>query len=126
MDASGSGLSGLLDEESCDSEDESQPTQSKKAKFSGAYKYKTKFKKEWSKTWKFIGPVPGDPYSFRCTVCSKNLSCSHQGIADVKIHISGKNHQKFVKGTQSQTQLSQFTVQDPLADKASNITGEPE
>ena len=56
----------------------------KKAKYSEAYKYKTRFSKDWTKTWNFITAVPNDQFSFRCTLCSKILSCSHQGISDVK------------------------------------------
>ena len=41
-----------------------------------------------------------------------------QGIADVRTHIAGKNHQRLARGMEAQTQLS-FT-QDPLADKVSS------
>lgn len=54
-----------------------------KAKLSGAHKYETKFNPEWSKKWPFIVVVPDDPYRARCTVCSRNLSVCHQGIADI-------------------------------------------
>ena len=46
-----------------------------------------------------------------------DLSCAHQGIADVRTHIAGKNHQRLARGMEARTQLS-FTP-DPLADKVS-------
>ena len=52
-------------------------------KFSGAHSYKMKFSAEWKKTWPFISAVPGNPHSFRCNVCAKNLSCAHQGKSDI-------------------------------------------
>jgi len=66
----------LVDEDEELSEDlgESSPKrfkESKKSKYSGAFKYKTKFSKEWTKTWPFISAVPGDSYSARCNVCAK-------------------------------------------------------
>ena len=75
--------------------DEPGPSMAKKAKlkYSGAYKYKSRFCRNWTKTWSFITAVPGDQHSFQCTLCSKILSCSHQGIRDVKAHIAGKTHQ---------------------------------
>lgn len=66
----------------------------KRTKFTGAFKYKTKFCMEWKKKWPFIDSVRGDPYSFRCTVCSKNLSCGHQGSTDVRDHVATKRHLK--------------------------------
>ena len=82
-----------------------------------AYKYKSKFSKEWTKTWSFVAPVPHSPFTFRCRVCCKTLSYVHQGIADVRTHIAGKNHQRLARGMEARTQLS-FTP-DPLADKVS-------
>ena len=91
---------------------ESRP---KRAKFTGAYKYKSKFSKDWTKTWTFIASVPHDAFSFRCTVCCKTLSCAHQGITDVRSHIAGKNHQRLAREMEAQPQLS--FKPDPLADK---------
>lgn len=71
-------------EEECDTDSDREGPASKRTKFAGAYKYKTKYSKEWKKKWPFIDSVRGDPYSFRCSVCSKNLSCGHQGSTDVQ------------------------------------------
>ena len=94
-------------------------SRSKRARFLGAYKYKSKFSKDWTNTWAFIVFVPHDPFSFRCTVCCKTLSCAHQGIKDVRTHIAGKNHQRLSREMEAQTQLS-FRP-DPLADKVSHL-----
>ena len=83
----------------------------KRTKFSGAYTYKTKYSKDWQKKWPFIASVPGDPQSFRCTLCSKNLKCSHQGATDVSHHIATKGHQQLAKGMSTQ---SKITFQSPI------------
>ena len=77
----------------------------KKAKYTGAYKYKTKFSESWKWTWPFISSVACDPYRFRCNLCDKSLSCGHQGIADVKDHIATQSHQKLAKSMESQQKL---------------------
>ena len=107
---------GTCDDQSSGPELESRP---KRARFLGAYKYKSKFSKDWTKTWTFIVSMPHDPFSFRCTVCCKTLSCAHQGITDVRSHIAGKNHQRLSREIETQTQLS-FRP-DPLADKVSHL-----
>ena len=89
----------------------------KKAKFTGAFKYKTKFSEAWKRTWPFISSVAHDPYRFRCNLCDKSLSCGHQGITDVKDHISTQSHQRLAKSMESQPKLS-FSA-NPLKDKVS-------
>ena len=42
-----------------------------KRRFGGAFKYNTKFKKCWTKTWPFVSSVPSDDHKFRCNVCAK-------------------------------------------------------
>ena len=88
----------------------------KKTKFTGSFLYKTKFSEEWKKTWPFVSAVPGSPHKFRCNVCAKNLSCGHQGVADVKDHIASQSHQKLAKTLATQPRLT-FTSADPLQDK---------
>ena len=114
-DTGGSGGSDADDEDL----DEPGPSEAKKSKlkYSGAYKYKTRFSKDWTKTWSFITAVPGDQQSFLCTLCSKTLSCGHQGISDVKTHIAGKNHQRIGSQMSNQSQLSFASRMDPLSDK---------
>ncbi|XP_078538685.1 uncharacterized protein LOC144823755 [Lissotriton helveticus] len=61
----------------------------------GARYYKTKFDMAWIKSGPFKGiivPIKNDSNFFRCLICEKNVSCSHQGIYDVKRHVSGKAH----------------------------------
>ena len=98
-----------------ENDSEARPAQ-KKAKITGTFKYKTKFSNEWKKTWPFVAAVPGNPHSFRCNVCAKNLSCGHQGAADVKDHIATQNHQKLAKSLATQPKLS-FRSANPLEDK---------
>jgi len=43
-----------------ESDSEVGPAQ-KKAKFTGAFKYKTKLLNEWKKTWPFVAAVPDNP-----------------------------------------------------------------
>ena len=55
-------------------------------KFDGSAKYRCRFDQEWSKKKQFIQVVTSDSYSFYCTVCSENVSCSHQAFRDVTHH----------------------------------------
>ena len=102
-------LSGDCDDlqalDSSDSESSGNELLPKKRKLSGAFQYKTKFNKEWQKSWP-VSPVPGDPHSFKCNVCTKNLSCGHQGVADIKDHCATKSHLKLAKGMSSQISLT--------------------
>ena len=104
--------------DSSDSLDEEHdiPSAPKKSKYTGAYKYKTKFSADWKKSWQFISSVPGNPHQFRCNICAKVLSCAHQGVADVKAHIAKQSHQTLAKQSQTQSQLS-FSSSDTLRDK---------
>ena len=92
-----------------------------KSRFSGAFMYKTKFSKEWTKTWPFISAVPGDPFIARCNVCAKTVSISHQGAADMRSHVRSKSHTKLAKAAATQSKLS-FASPNPLAESVSNIT----
>ena len=107
------------DPDTSDSETGGAAPKPKKAKYAGNFQYKTKFSKDWQKKWSFIVPSPGDPHSFRCTLCSKNLKCGHQGVADVKLHIATKGHQQLAKGLATQSKLSFQSNSSELADKVS-------
>ena len=39
----------------------------------------------------------GNPHAFYCVPCKKNVSCKHQGLADVKAHYAGRVHLSFEK-----------------------------
>eukprot|EP00057_Strongylocentrotus_purpuratus_P019851 XP_011674325.1 PREDICTED: uncharacterized protein LOC105443158 [Strongylocentrotus purpuratus] len=61
------------------------------SKRKGAATYKSSFKREWTIIWPFItmGATAGH---FRCNVCNQEGSCRHQGLSDIKRHISSKGH----------------------------------
>ena len=88
----------------------------KKSKYLGAFKYKTSFNKEWTKTWPFIAAVVGDPYKVRCNVCDKTVSIAHQGAADIRSHIQSQAHTKLAKVAATQPRLV-FPSTSGLADK---------
>lgn len=75
-------------------------------KFSGAAQYKTKFQHTWQEKWPFATPVLGDPHSFRCAVCNKLVSCSHQGEKDVSRHHNSSQHQMNVTALGNTRKLS--------------------
>ena len=85
-------------------------------KYSEAYKYKTKFQKEWTKSWPFIAAVHGDPYNVRCNVCDKKVNIAHQGASDICSHIKSKKHIKLAKASATQQKLS-FPSSNPLSNK---------
>lgn len=87
-----------------------------KKRFAGAFKYRTKFSIEWKKTWSFISAVSGNKYKFHCNWCMKDLSCEHQGRADVKQHVETASHQKAAKSMATQSQLSLHSA-DPIREK---------
>lgn len=99
-----------------DSTSVTEPGPAKKTRLMGAFRYKTSYCEEWKKTWPFVSSVPGNRHSFRCNVCDKNLSCGHQGAADIKDHIATQSHQKLAKLLATQPKLS-FPAADPLQDK---------
>ena len=92
------------------------PSKRRKAT-AGAAVYKTRFKNEWTKTWPFICGVPGNIYKFRCTICSRDIGCSHMGKADVERHIGKEMHNANVKSAHSQRKLQFVPVSDPITDK---------
>ena len=100
------------------SDDELSPSSPKRQRkaTAGAAVYKTKFKNEWTKTCSFIFAVPRNAYKFRCTICSRDISCSHMGRADVERHIGKDMHKANVK---SQRKLQFLPVSDPISDKVS-------
>ena len=70
----------------------------------GAAKYKCAFNSEWCKSYP-IKVVKNDKNSFFCIPCGKSLSCSHQGIKDVKVHCSGQLHKKHVQSSSGNKSL---------------------
>ena len=62
-----------------------------KRKFSGSATYKVTFKNEWKESYP-IKEVKNNKFKFYCISCGKYLSCSHQGLKDVKDHCSKTLH----------------------------------
>ena len=56
---------------------------------------------------------------FFCSVYVKDVSCSYQGLSDVKRHIQFQGHQQAVKHAVGETQgsVSTLMVPEPLQDK---------
>ena len=94
-----------------------QKESEERSKYSGAFKYKTKFNKEWTKSWPFIAAVQGDPYSARCNVCAKMVNITHHGAADIRSHVWSQAHSKLAKVVVTQPKLSFTALSSPLADK---------
>ena len=72
----------------------------------GAACYKSKYKEEWSSLYP-VDPANGNEFAFYCIHFKKNVSCAHQGLADVKQHIQGKLHQK-IESTIKETHKISF------------------
>ena len=79
----------------CETDQQATPPRPKRPKI-GAARYGTKFSMDWKADFPFI--EPGNPeYSFYCNVCNKDVTCHHQGIADVKRHEKSASHTKRVQ-----------------------------
>ena len=70
----------------------------KKAKYAGAAKYKSKFKKDWI-------------VKYHCNVCNHTLSCVHQGEADLKRHIASDGHTALTKEQAKQPAITSILKQ---------------
>ena len=89
-----------------------------KMKKSGAKFYTTKFDQQWTKERPFI-KMGKNQFHFLCTVCNKQLACSHQGLFDVKRHVQASSHQAAYKDCIGETQssVSSFLATDPIQEK---------
>lgn len=52
-------------------------------KLAGSATYDGTFDNKWTKKNPFIQPAGGDLYSYLYTICSKKVSCSHQGFGEI-------------------------------------------
>lgn len=59
----------------------------KLTKMKGAAVYKTKFSSTWSKIYPFVQEVSGNPHKFLCSICNREVSCSHMGKGDVEVNL---------------------------------------
>ena len=73
----------------------------------GAATYRVVYKAEWGKEFP-IRPVANDKHKFHCIPCGKNLSCHHQGLADVKVHCGRDAHKKNLATLKKQKTLHCF------------------
>ncbi|XP_066912218.1 uncharacterized protein, partial [Clytia hemisphaerica] len=85
-----------------------EPKTEKVTKSKGSQSYDVKFSKEWTKIFNCVQPCSdGAINAFYCTVCSKKVNCSHQGIGDVKRHIDSKTHKEFARHLEKQPKIYQ-------------------
>ena len=101
-------------------EDRSGPSKrAKVTKWKGAAVYKSKFQKSWTQKWPCIVAVTGKPHEFKCTICCRQLSCAHMGIADVERHLEKDIHLKNAKAAKSQPTLNFVSSTSALSDQVS-------
>ena len=60
--------------------------------------------------------------SFYCTVCKRTMSCSKQGVDDVKVHMETNIHQNNAKGMKNQSTLFQVCTSKGDWDELSGCT----
>ena len=96
-------------EESCKKRKEKPQTKgnAKKTKYQGSFQYKASFDPHWTDQWPCIVSCPESKHCFYCKVCKRTVSCSKQGIRDVKVHIGTNMHQDNAKGMKNQSTLFQ-------------------
>lgn len=82
-------------------------SEAKRKKLGGAHSYKCSFKEEWMDQYP-ISRSDGNPHAFYCIPCKKNVSCSHQGLADVTKHCKGTTHVAFEKAIKNTRSMSSF------------------
>lgn len=88
-----------------DSESSEEEASTPKRKKTGAAKYRSKFKVEWTKTYP-IRAVRNNECAFLCIPCNKTIRCDHQGLKDVKDHCDTATHKKLLKATKSQPSIA--------------------
>ena len=67
---------------------EAEPVTKKSKK--GARLYDSHYKEEWTESYP-VGPVDGNTGAFYFIPCKKSVSCTHQGLGNVKQHCLGKS-----------------------------------
>ena len=89
--------------------DNRSSTNVSKRKFSGSATYKVTFKDEWKESYP-IKEVKNNKFKFHCIPCGKDLSCSNQGLKDVKGNCSKPSHLQAHFSLKKQSRLpSSFT-----------------
>ena len=96
--------------------EETPPAQKRARYLSSAAKYDSKFNAGWQLDYPFASPRHVDKlYSSYSSVCMKDVSCRHQGVADLKRHEKSVSHTSKVQAVQSSSRwrgwdLSQSVV----------------
>ena len=105
-------------------DDEQESPKRIRLSIAGAATYGTKFKETWMNEFPFVTEGHQDPmYNFHCKICKKDISCRHQGIADVRRHERSKSHidnVAAVKTTSCLKSLGFVTVHRSAIDKQVN------
>ena len=81
----------------------------------GAVTYKSKYNDEWASLYP-IRLANGNEFVFYRIPCKKNISCSHQGLADVKQHCNGKVHMKMASSIKESRKIAFKPVSSSIAD----------
>ena len=91
----------------------------RKRPYQQAEKCSSHYHKEWETKYTFVKQSgKGDTY-FTCTICKKDLSCSHGGVNDVTKHQATKCHSEFESQLKRTAKLTGFfpTTKNDIADK---------
>ena len=92
-----------------EAQEESLPAPKRPKSLSGAAKYGSKFNPDWQSEYPFASPGRVDEvYSFYCSVCIKDVSCSHQGVADLKRHEKSAGHTSKIQAVHSSSRLDRM------------------
>ena len=91
-----------------------------------AYKCKCKFKKYITEEPFFdvLRENQNNPHSCHCTICDKDVDCSHQWKADIKRHVNGNTHvsksEAFTRATKASNHVTDFFTSESSADQVIN------
>ncbi len=94
-----------------ENQNSSNSSKGNKLKYSGSFKYRVSFKEQWTTEYP-VKAVLNDKFKFHCLPCRKNISCSHQGVGDVKSHCKRPSHKENEKSMKRQKTLFSFAAKD--------------
>ncbi len=101
------------------------PSAKKRKSVAGAASYGSKYNEEWESEFPFVSRGRGydKVYSFYCKVCEKDVSCRHQGIADLKRHEKSGGHHSKVVVTRTNSRLEDigYALEFPSGDCWTNV-----
>jgi hypothetical protein len=67
--------------------------------------YKSEYKVEWAREFP-ISAANNNKYAFYCVPCKKNVSCGHQGKADVERHCTTASHRNMASAIKDNRSIS--------------------